>query len=353
MPEFTIQQFDLRDLPEPVVRELHDAGEILHQEARPEDSRAPVEQMLLGLRHIPDVFHGSMVIARSSDGRIAGSAEGNWLDVDENKHVYNAGISVLPQYRREGLGTTLLAAVCDLADAAGRNLLLVSASSRVPAGGEFARAVGAELGLVSHENRLDLQELDRGLIGRWLEDAPSLAAGYSLITADSPISDELLPDFVQVMDVMNTAPRQSLELEDMHFTPELARAWEGEILATGQEHWCLLAREDATGKTVGLTDIFVNPETPDRVSQGSTGVLSEHRGHGLGKWLKAAMIQRLLESRPDVRWIVTGNATDNGPMLAINDQLGFKPHASSELWQITVERAREYLAARREAVEAD
>jgi len=54
----------------------------------------------------------------------------------------------------------------------------------------------------------------------------------------------------------------------------------------------------------------------------------------------------VLRERPEVRIIRTGNAHSNAPMLRINEQLGFKPYRSSFTWQVSVERAAEYLASR-------
>jgi GNAT superfamily N-acetyltransferase len=61
------------------------------------------------------------------------------------------------------------------------------------------------------------------------------------------------------------------------------------------------------------------------VWQGGTAVDPTHRNKGLGRWLKAAMLQRLLDERPEVANVDTWNAGSNEPMLAINVALGFRP----------------------------
>jgi hypothetical protein len=65
---------------------------------------------------------------------------------------------------------------------------------------------------------------------------------------------------------------------------------------------------------------------------------------GLGSWLKAAMIDKVLRERPQVTLIRTGNAQSNAPMLAINFELGFKPRASEYNWQISRDKVKAYLA---------
>jgi hypothetical protein len=48
------------------------------------------------------------------------------------------------------------------------------------------------------------------------------------------------------------------------------------------------------------------------------------------------MLQRVLRERPDVRYVDTGNAGSNRPMLAINIALGFKPHRIGGFWQLKI-----------------
>jgi GNAT superfamily N-acetyltransferase len=74
-----------------------------------------------------------------------------------------------------------------------------------------------------------------------------------------------------------------------------------------------------------------------------TGVMREYQGRGLGRWLKAAMLEKVLRDRPQVKWVRTGNADANAPMLKINQELGFKPFFSNCFWQIATERVITYL----------
>jgi GNAT superfamily N-acetyltransferase len=74
-----------------------------------------------------------------------------------------------------------------------------------------------------------------------------------------------------------------------------------------------------------------------------TGVFPEYRSKGLGRWLKAAMLQRVLTERPVVKYVRTGNADSNAAMLKINNQLGFRPYYSDALWQVELAAVLNYL----------
>ncbi len=80
------------------------------------------------------------------------------------------------------------------------------------------------------------------------------------------------------------------------------------------------------------------------IEQGFTGVRADARGRGLGKWLKAAMLLHVREIYPGLQTVVTGNASSNGPMLAINKKMGFKEHRAGNEYQITLERLREAIS---------
>jgi GNAT superfamily N-acetyltransferase len=76
------------------------------------------------------------------------------------------------------------------------------------------------------------------------------------------------------------------------------------------------------------------------VSQWGTAVDRDHRGHGLGRWMKGTMLDRVLRERPQARRVATTNATTNRWMLAINHELGFRAVSTWTHWQIETAKVR-------------
>lgn len=72
---------------------------------------------------------------------------------------------------------------------------------------------------------------------------------------------------------------------------------------------------------------------------GSIAVRPSARGQGLGKWLKAAMLERIPAEYAGAEYVRTGNAEENAAMLGINVSLGFRPWAQTTEWQLKKEDA--------------
>lgn len=341
--DVTIEEVDLASLGDAEVPALNAFENLLQAETHPDDPPVPADLTRDQVRNIPEVMARRDFWAREPDGTIAATAETFFWRTDDNRHLSRAWVGVHPDRRRTGLAKALLTPVVEAADAEGRTLLMSWSSERVPAGEAFARRLGAEAGAAVHTNRLVLADVDRELMDRWVDEGPGRAPDYSLLAIDGPYPEELLEGIAGVHDVMNTAPRDDLDMEDWHTTPEQIRDFERSFFATGTERWSLFARHEPTGELVGYTEVYWNPRNPQTVGQGDTGVDPDHRGHALGKWLKAAMLRRVLDERTEAHDVRTGNADSNDAMLGINHAMGFRPFEAHTVWQVPVARVREYL----------
>jgi mycothiol synthase len=175
----------------------------------------------------------------------------------------------------------------------------------------------------------------------WLANAPR--DGFELGFWDDALPEDQLEAICELLGVMNTAPKGSLDIEDRKVTPEMLRQWEQQLQAMGDKRWMVHVRERSSNKFAGYSEIFWSPKRPHILYQGGTGVFPEFRGHGLGRWLKAAMLERVLSEMPEAKKIKTGNADSNAPMLKINYELGFKPHRANASWQLRSGQLEAYL----------
>jgi mycothiol synthase len=330
---WTIEQWPVREQSDQLLAELYTAQAPLHAEATPDDPRQPLAAEVADVRHLPAPEDGVVLVARDAAGRIAGLASVHWQDLAGWAHVMWTSIAVLPGYRRHGLGTLLLDRSAAIAEQRGRRLMMGRTRDNVPAGAAFCARFGAEQAMVGQENRLDLRDVDQNLVAAWIADGPVRAAGYRLQFVAGRTPPELAGRVAEVMNVMNSAPRENMDVSDTPVTAELVHQYEDAGLAAGRQFWAYYAVEESTGRFVGLTSISIRSDVPDRVWVGDTGVEPSHRGRGLGKWLKAVMTRRLLDDLPDVRWVITWNAGSNEPMLAINSRLGFRTAAVWTTWQ--------------------
>ena len=145
---------------------------------------------------------------------------------------------------------------------------------------------------------------------------------------------------------MNTAPLEELDLEAIAWTPEQVREMDQNVRKRGGRNFMLAARHVPTGELVGYTSIIHYAFQTQFLWQDDTAVSPEHRNRGLGRWLKAANLLRVLDACPEATRIRTGNAGSNAPMLNINRAMGFREIFANVVYQIPVENARAYLRER-------
>jgi GNAT superfamily N-acetyltransferase len=327
----------------------NDFGNRMRAERMPDDPPVPLEEHTAGIRNIPAfVTVRAWIVQAEPGGPLVADAHVGFANFDSNRHVADFGIEVAPELRRRGLAKRLLGLVAEAAREQDKTLLITGTNGRVPAGAAFMKRIGAERGLETHTNQLDLAaDLDRDLLRDWQERAKERAADFELGWWDGPLPEKALPVMAAFISaVQNQMPRDDLKLEDMTFTEEHVREMDKGMIARGGERWVLYARERATGAYAGWTELFWHPNRPQILEQGGTGVLPEFRNRGLGRWLKATMLERMLAERPEARFVRTGNADSNAAMLSINNALGFKPYVSQIAWQVETDRVFGYLQGR-------
>ena len=326
--EYRIEERDITQLPEREMLSLARFQQALEQERLPDDPLTPLELIARRWRNKPAMIEATHWLVFADD-EVVGRAELTRVLAMENPHWRDAWVGIHPAHRRRGLGRELLQRLID--KATDPEIVMGSwANDRVAAGGAFARAFGATEGLNNRVSELRLDALDRGLVREWAGLDP---AGYELVWIDGDVPDELMENVIVAFDTMNSAPRGDLQFGNWRTTAEEIRDWERVRKSNGGVQRLLLALHAETGATAGFTAVNRHPLTPWVVGQQGTAVVPEHRGHGIGKWIKAAMLERILREWPEAKYVRTGNAYSNAPMLSINDRLGFTVIFSVVVWQ--------------------
>ena len=313
-------------------------------ERLPDDPLIPLEESIQNLKNIPPFVELLLWAAWNPDQtEMVGLANVALLRLEENKHLAQFELTVLPEYRRQGLGRQLLSLIAEASSKDNRRLLMTNSTDRVPAGEAFLLRIGAQKGLEGHTNQLRLVDLDRGLISRWLERGKQNSTNFELGFWDGPYPEDQIQQVAELYEVTNQQPFGDLEVEDMHMTPEHLRQTEKNNLARGNQRWTFYILDRTTGKFAGYTETIWNPNRPELLRQDMTGVLPQYRNQGLGRWLKAGMLDKVIKERPQVKYVRTGNADVNAAMLKINNELGFKPYTADALWQVELQKVLDYL----------
>jgi mycothiol synthase len=345
-PGYRIEPFEPTEAAPAQLREAALFQQALMHERVAEDPLTAPEAIEARMRASSPGQWRAFFGARDQSGAIAGYSVVGWEKNEPgNQHMRWCEIAVAQAHRRRGLGRSLLRRVVQaVADQREDLLFIGQVTDRIPAAESFAQAVGATSGLEMKTNQLDLASVDRAKVSEWAQMAP---AGYRLERVDGPVPDELIRASIESASGMNDAPRGDLRMDDWELTEQQIRDQEAWRRQTGIERWLILALHEATGDGAGFTIVTYDPRVPHLIWQQGTAVTPAHRGHGLGLWMKAVMLKRILEERTQARFIRTGNANTNAQMLGINTQLGFKPAWSSSLWQLTLADAREAVGLER------
>jgi hypothetical protein len=115
----------------------------------------------------------------------------------------------------------------------------------------------------------------------------------------------------------------------------------------GTERWTILAVDRESGAIAGLTELFLPAHDTWLVEQGDTGVLAPHRGHGLGRWLKAATRCGCSTSVPTSRWSRRGTPARTRTCWPSTTPWASGAAAVEELVQGAIEPLLERLTGRR------
>lgn len=232
----------------------------------------------------------------------------------ENPHLLELEINVLPEHRRRGIGRALHDEALRLAE--GRTTFLGEVSE--PIDGEaparpFAESLGYAAVHTEHHLVLDLPASppvvdadDDWAIRTWVDTCPA----------------HLREGFVRLRNQMEEdVPRGDIDMAPEVYT--LARLAQEEARMT-KAYTTVVAAAEKNGVLGGYSKVLL-PHGGGFAWQDDTLVMPEHRGHRLGLRLKAATLAVIGAEHPERTSIHTWTDPDNTAMYRTNERFGFRP----------------------------
>jgi GNAT superfamily N-acetyltransferase len=226
-------------------------------------------------------------------------------------------VRVHPDSRRRGIGTALLRAMIPTVTQRGRTIIAGTGVTDGGCGFRWATDLGFHV-----VHRMVLQELALATVDRSLWNVPA-PPGYRLTRWTGAVPNDLIVSYARARTAIHDAPSGDWSHRLPAWTPELVRRAEADLRERNVEQRVVAAVHEHTGTTAGLTEIQLYPHRADLAFQHDTAVLAEHRGHGLGRWIKAHMNTWLTAERPALTHVRTSTAADNVHMIRVNTQLGY------------------------------
>ncbi len=255
-----------------------------------------------------------------------------WLELPDRENLDRATLIMVVRPRPDhDVERDLLRHAGQRARANGRANLSLMARQGCPLEA-FLRSAGARLSLTEARRALDLRPVAPGHFTALREAAAKHAAGYSLITWSGVTPERHLDDVARLENAMNDAPREEGVEDSVWDADRVRERYDSSVLRMGVRAYSVAAIHDATGELAALTQLEVDPDSPEWGHQGMTSVTRPHRGHRLGLLVKAAMLEWLADAESQLEQIETGNADANEHMIAINEALGYTILNPSWAW---------------------
>jgi GNAT superfamily N-acetyltransferase len=255
-----------------------------------------------------------------------------WLELPDQENLSRAILVLMvhPRARDSDVSRELARHAALRARASGRTLVeTVTFQGSAP--DAFWRSAGARPTQLEARRVLDVRKAVPGHFARIRENAACAAAGYSLVTWTGVTPEERLAGVAGILNAMNDAPHSEGAEDASWDAGRVRERADSSQVRMNLRTYSVAAVHEAAGEMAALTQVVIDPDSPQWALQGLTAVTRPHRGHRLGLLVKAAMLDWLAEAEPAIERIETGNDSTNQHMIAVNEALGYE--VFEPLWQ--------------------
>ncbi|NGO06554.1 GNAT family N-acetyltransferase [Streptomyces sp. HC44] len=269
-------------------------------------------------------------LAAGDEGVPLGSAFLRLFAKEGQEHLAELEVAVHPTERRRGVGSRLLDAAVTTARSEGRRSILAQAEKGSP-GDLFLAARGFRRVLALTYARLPLADADLTRIDAIAEQAH---AGYRLTQWDGTVPAELARTYTESRRAMDDMPMEGTDYGTVVWDVERVVSAAEAIAKRGDLLHTVAVVDTADGTVAGFSELVVPGEGRGDGQHYGTAVLPEHRGHGLGLWMKAQSIRLARRRHPGLAGLLTDTADSNTHMRGINDTLGYLPTRQAVEYQL-------------------
>lgn len=269
-------------------------------------------------------------LASDEAGVPVGSAFLRVFTREGQDHLAELELHVHPAERRKGTGSQLLDAAVRGAREHGRRSVVAQTESGTP-GDLFLQARGARRVLALTYARLALEKADTAALTAITREPHP---GYRLESWDGIVPEPLAHTFAASRRAMDDMPMDDTDYGTVAWDVDRVRAVARAVTDRGDHLHTVAAVDETDGSIAGFTELVVSGDGQGDGQHYGTGVLPEHRGHGLARWMKAASILGARERHPDLGGLLADTADSNTYMRRINDAFGYEPTHRSFDYQV-------------------
>ena len=342
LPNHRIIGFDVFTATDDLFEKYFDLNDELFFEVEPDDTPYPrdLRKKMMTDQNPRSDTHRWLILSEN-DEIVIGFAQLNYNtklanNYEQTKHIASVELGISKSFRRKGLGSKLLRTVLDHLLKLERITTLTSTLSD-ETGINFCNFLR---GIFVHEEsefRLHFSKIDWDSIKQWKSTGEILSKSDGItLEMFETCPEDIIQDYTEIYtETLNQRPLGQIPAT-VRVTPETRKEKEKSWITDRGHKWFTMITKESDQQISGLTEMVYIPESPYYIEQLLTGVKTEYRGRGLGKWLKAEMIDFIHKKYPEIEFIATDNAGTNAPMISINERLGFKKHISIKTYQFNL-----------------